>query len=257
MPDILVCGDVHGHAYQLLDLIEQVEEGKGIGLDAVLQVGDMGVWSSPDAVDSASRRFAERDPRELDLLEFILGGEKGKRYASKRDWPRVYFVRGNHEDFDYLESIGYGPVDEHDMLWHIPGGKVVDIEGYRVGALGGAYYQGNKARKALRPCYTRPGELEELSKAEKLDIVLSHDAPLDMPRQGAGSPWLLELIRKKRPGYVFCGHFHHPGSCKRYVHDEGMETLACLLDQIVSPFGKTEGYAGVLTDRGFEFLSDL
>ena len=254
MPKILVCGDIHGHIYHLFDLIREVEDRMHIRLDGVLQAGDMGVWSPmTKKVDGPTLKFARKDPGELDLMNFIGQEDRAKGIAKERKWPRIWFVRGNHEDYEYLKSVKLGPIDPFELVWHIPGGKIVDVAGSKVGGIGGAYFQGISEKKQEKPCYTQPAEVKHLLIAKDLDIVLSHDAPHDMPKPGAGSPWLLSLIEYRAPRYVFSGHFHYIGRTLRYESEKGV-TEAVLLNQIHAVYGKCERFAGILDENGFEFI---
>lgn len=253
MPKFLICGDIHGHIYHLLDLIQEIEDSMGLKLDAILQVGDMGAWSPIiNRIDSPTQKFAQKDPGELDLRGFLRKNEQTKGLVMSRKWPRIWFVKGNHEDFEFLKSIGSGPIDPYEMIWYIPNGNTMVISGLTVGGLGGIYYRDDDEKKRLKPQYTQEIEIDVL-RSGHLDILLTHDAPLDMPKTGAGSPNIRALMEDFAPRYVFSGHYHYPGRTKRFEFKNGV-TEAVMLNQIHSIDGPCERFAGVLDNDGFNYI---
>ncbi len=204
---LLVAGDVHGKVISFLKLIKRVERRLGKRAAAVLQVGDLGIWSGEESMDRASRHHAKKDPDELQWKQ-LINPSAGTLSWIKRSWlPEVHFVRGNHEDFRLIEQRGEKSLCGLGIFFHLPAGKVLELEGHRVAGLGGIYYRGSNPHKALLPKYTQPWEVETLLKLD-FDLLVSHDCPEGIPEEGKGSPFVSQVLEIKRPAYVFCGHYH-------------------------------------------------
>ena len=86
--------------------------------DLIIQAGDLGAYPYPDD-ELLNNRFVQQDPTELDFSRFMAGGgiidEFNNIVKSELSSP-VYFIRGNHEDFNWLDSLktdnGICKVDE-------------------------------------------------------------------------------------------------------------------------------------------------
>ena len=83
---ICAAGDIHGAIGRLYDDVLAFERSLGLTFDAVLHVGDFGVWPDPARVDRATR-------------EHDGAGDFPAWNASARPVPRrTIFIKGNHED---------------------------------------------------------------------------------------------------------------------------------------------------------------
>lgn len=96
----------------MLRLCKRWEAEHGVPIDFVLQVGDFGVWPEPWlVVDEATRRFAEKDPDEISFPEYSEATEESVAFfaddGARRFSAQVFFVKGNHEDFEYLDRYRY------------------------------------------------------------------------------------------------------------------------------------------------------
>jgi len=167
----------------------------------VFQTGDIGFFSDPSSMDNAAKRHFIKKPEEGEIFEFI---NKKKKFPCP-----IYFVRGNHEDFELLEKIEELEIPEFFYLRtgiHLIGElKVVSI--------GGIFYQGNNPLKAILPKYTQEKEMEFLFESNMdVDILLTHDAPQGMGfREGiGGSPYVSLAIEYLRPKFLFHGHYENP-----------------------------------------------
>ena len=58
---VAVFGDVHGNLPGMYELCESWQQDNKEQIDLVLQTGDMGLWSSFDQMDKATKRYYEKD----------------------------------------------------------------------------------------------------------------------------------------------------------------------------------------------------
>jgi hypothetical protein len=188
------------------------EEHLGRCFDWVLHVGDFGVWPDPERVDRATRRHEGAGDFPIWLQE--------RRPAPRR----TVFIKGNHEDFVWLDAQPDAEV--LPGLFYLPNGGTFDLVtasdgAIRVGGLGGCYGPSDYERRSERlqgyakRHYTRD-EVERLSAASDVDVVLTHDAPagVHFPRHRGGRGFvspaagLDELLGQLSPSVCFFGHHH-------------------------------------------------
>lgn len=187
-------GDTHGNFDTLFDRIVQHKE-----INTWVQVGD-------------------------------LGGEK-KPY--KAPPMPIYFISGNHENWNEIEEMDKGNSPEH--LYHIENGSYADVSTYGIRILGfggnysPSYY--NKKRKTLSGERRRHFVQEDFDKVVDLlthldrgiDILITHEAPSPYLKGGRnmGQPIINELLRIVKPKMHFFGH-HHYDSITEY---EGIPSI--------------------------------
>lgn len=185
---ILIIGDVHCQFQVVNEQIQFAEKRTGKNVDAVIILGDMGIYEHP-------------------LHKFFCKEEK--RFLRK-----VFFIEGNHEDFTRFNHL----VSKYsEFMTHLPRGHVTQICQFRVLSLGGARY--------LDAVNSPPGSeikdrdidkcLEHQQNA--LDLIVSHDCPMDIGVTSSpglefyGKPGFArsqELIDKFQPQKWFFGHHH-------------------------------------------------
>lgn len=176
---LAVIGDIHAHLPRLVDVLERVQE---VGVEGILQVGDLG-----SNILGRGRGDRERVRRYLASVDLVL--ERLRAVA-----PTLW-VPGNH-DLRALERPGN--VD----------GRVEELAGLRVWGIGGAgpdrygfpyeWAEGEVRNRELPDC----------------DVLLTHAppraTPLDwVPHRPAhvGSAAIRELAERHR-GLLVCGHIH-------------------------------------------------
>lgn len=205
---MLLCaaGDIHGAIDRMYDDILALEVSFGVRFDAVLHVGDFGVWPDPSRIDKATRKHDG-------------AGDFARWCAERRPVPRrTIFIKGNHEDFDWLDE----QLSDEILpgLHYLRSGRTIDLgegrDAVRVGGVGGCYAPSDFGRKssqlegAQKAHYTHD-EIEALGRSEDVDVLLLHDAPSGV-RFPAGytsaAGGLLELIQRVRPFVCFFGHHH-------------------------------------------------
>jgi predicted phosphodiesterase len=161
MSRIAVVGDIHGKIDLMLESVLKSE------VDAIIQVSDFGTFVSEERMDKATKRHEGLG----DLVDYFHG---------RKHFPvPVHFVKGNHEDFDVIEAIKAGRVNN---LHYMENGKAYEIAGMRFGAIGGNY---SKARFShdrrrifgARRRHLNHQDIEDLQKCGEIDAIIAHDCP--------------------------------------------------------------------------------
>lgn len=236
---LAVLGDVHGHLTLAFRVLRRWQDETGLALDLILQVGDMGAYPPPFRLDEATRRFAERDPDELGFAAYYQGDPEAAEIFGPDALParalgcELWFIKGNHEDFVFLEEISVGstagqpiPVDPFGAIRFLPSGGIYPFERegrtLRIAALGGISDRGRPGTDRESEHYTAH-DIRALKRGP-YDILLSHEPPHGVaaalhPRYAdSGSPGCTELLHTQRPALHFCGHYHEPGAALPAPH---------------------------------------
>jgi len=213
---MLICaaGDIHGAMDRLYQDVFEFEASLGVRFDYVLHVGDFGIWPDPNRIDKATRHHDGAG----DFPAWIRESREAPR--------RTLFIKGNHEDFAWLDA-------QHDPevlpgLIYLRNGRTFDIrdqagDSIRVGGVGGCYGPSDYRRRSdtlqgyAKRHYTAD-EVERLAGTGGVDIVLTHDAPAGVRflrhRRGAGyvseAAGLDVLLARVQPRVCFFGHHHTP-----------------------------------------------
>lgn len=221
--NICAAGDVHGRIDKFYRSIKKFESELKINFDAVLQVGDFGIWINENCHDGVTK--------------FHKGtGDFPAYYREKKPVPvKTYFVNGNNEDFNFLSSVRLsGDLEIIKNLFYIPNGNAVKIniggEQLIVAGIGGKYDPEHFNYKEADRYYTkseidgllRYAEENKENEDKSIDIFISHDAPEgvliednDKNRYYPKAAGLRDLILKIKPQMVFFGHHH--GICKSEI----------------------------------------
>jgi len=268
--NIAVLGDLHGHLTLAYRLLRRWERESGKNVDVILQVGDLGAFPPPYRIDKATMRFAQKDPDELGFAQYYEGSPEADGILGSeapdetRIGARMYFIKGNHEDFEFLHGMrsfdgGPVPVDFYGMILHAQNGTIfpVSLNGMtvRVACLGGlAFHGGPGTGNGI--WYTQ-SEVKRLWGAGAADILLTHDVPFGAVYAEAGSRDILEYVSHVPPLFHFCGHYHEDGQ----QLDVPGTTRSFLLNEVGfrKPASLNAGCIGILqwrspTDCGFELL---
>lgn len=220
---IAFLGDVHGCVFHALCAIAHLE--KLYGLDAVIQVGDLGAYPSVDALPDFDRAFIAANPAQGDLFRLS---------ELPVDFPRpaVHFLSGNHDGLRWLEQLHAEgeivPVDPPGIFRHVACGTVEILYGQTVAFLGRIDLPGSDVDLDERA-------LQQLMLAGpgSIDILVTHDGPYGMSSwQGEtqGSRRILDLIEILQPRLHVSGHYHHVNGPRRYGR-----TRSYALAQLVPP----------------------
>jgi len=225
---LAVFGDVHGNLGDMYRYAQRWEQGHESQITAILQTGDMGVFRLEGPLDKATARYAKKDPSELGCADYIVGKKKASHLT--------LFVRGNHEDFDFLFGAGNTYIDPYGMIRHLRSGEVFTIEEGKervhVSGLGGIAWGSRGFKGDCRKYFTNE-EYECLlaMKQGSVDILLFHDAPegyglAGVPNTGAAE--VTSIIEHLQPCFAFYGHYGNPPE-PFYIGKTlcGDEQLAC------------------------------
>lgn len=208
--NIKILGDIHAETpllYYLPDLK---------GADVVIQVGDFGIY--PGVLDQYPQMFT--------------------------DLPyKVYFIDGNHEDYNMLADIVEstnpepdGTVKFMDNLYYVPRGTILDLGGRKFGFCGGAESVDYRMRVKGKDWFPEERviqeDIEPLLNAN-IDILITHCPPDSVitrnfppAYQSWDLPWgwvdksaqMIETLWSSlgRP-QLYCGHMHRSitdGTCR-------------------------------------------
>jgi predicted phosphodiesterase len=206
---LVVVGDWHGHQGWGLSAIRSAARE---GAKVIIHVGDFG---------------------------FDWPGAKRTRYEARLNQSLVEYgitliiSPGNHDNHDtieklHVESDGLATFRSNIMV--LPKGGRTEIEGLRIGGLGGAFSVDKEWRQKGKDWWANEEptaeDAERLVAGGPLDVLITHDAPagvplrsnLDLPHdmveQSMRTRWLLRtVVDTLAPPHVFCGHWH-----QRVVH---------------------------------------
>ncbi len=218
--NIAIFADVHGRILLALKLCARWQQETGEALDLILQAGDMGIYPSMDRLDSATLRYAQREPTELGFMQDFRKRDDASPVAATfaaLDCPFV-FVRGNHEDQDYLDRLeraASGPtfaVDAYGRLLCLKTGEplvVTGRDGSSLSVLGiGRIGPTSERQRVIKDTHIQPAETAKLGRVKgHTDVLLTHDAP---PRGEMGIPAMRAVLDRMQPRYHFYGHIGGP-----------------------------------------------
>jgi predicted phosphodiesterase len=224
---IAVVGDIHGHWLELREAILTLHASSA--LDLVLQVGD--AQPVRDALDLSYMPGPEKH-RALGNFAQVIG-----------PWPiPTWFISGNHEPFNYLESMPEGGLllENLEYLGRHFSRTVGNLHFAGVSGIFSPKYcdlprtawpfpQGGSKQAS----YFRRKEVAALASAGPTDLLLMHEWPAQMesarrhdwPKRWAkvGCDALGALVSVLQPRFVLCGHMHHA-----VVHQAGRTTIVAL-----------------------------
>lgn len=130
---------------------------------------------------------------------------------------QTYFIGGNNEDFDVIESLRHGRVESNDVsnvtLLH---STVEPVQGLRVAGLSGNFAPSrfDKRRDALTDERRRHFVREDVERAKQLqdvDVFLAHEAPHGLPvteEYDVGCTHIDDVLQALEPDLCLVGHHH-------------------------------------------------
>lgn len=230
-------GDVHGLVFHCLALLATWQRESGRRLDAVVQLGDMGAYPNTNRTDAASRSYLALDPAQADFSRLLKAdgalAEHLHRMREQFVGP-IYFLRGNHEDFDYLRRLpldnasGTARVDDFDLYRYVPDGTVVRLAGLRVAFLGGIETERPDDRTIHEDAYRSLMDQD----AGSVDVLATHDPPygIGVGHRGqiSGSRLVTALIERVQPAFHLSAHVHHLNGQRSYGRTRSW-SLDCLI----------------------------
>jgi hypothetical protein len=243
---IAFIGDVHGCVFHVLAALERLQRERGMRLEAVIQVGDLGAYRSPAYLAEADWQIIASSPAQADFFRLLHpSNDVASRVRHALDQvPPVLFVAGNHEDHEWLDQLhaasghdsgdngdngdsGVAAVDPLRAFHHVACGRVIEVAGLRTAFLG----------RIDEPRYMSfdPAAYDHLLQlpAGSIDVLVSHDGPYGMSTfqgQTQGSQQLTDLIEQLQPRLHVSGHYHHENGPRHYG-----ATMSYALAQFVAP----------------------
>lgn len=223
MPPIIVfAGDTHAKSMQLFDALADWQDRVGVKIDAIVQIGDFGVFRSSGNYISQFHKYWDGEVK-IPIPTYVL--------------------MGNHEDIATVKLWESQP-DKIPNLHLIQDGSVIDVEGIKMGGIWGNYsprawmnpwlVADARARAvpgSKRAMHIWRDSVEKLLSYEgTIDVLLSHDSPSCFVPHGfegpvpdslkplmgldgdeiapPGCPGFTQLLERFQPSYYFFGHFH-------------------------------------------------
>ena len=238
---IAFVGDIHGRIFHTLAILDYWQTKNNYKLDAIIQVGDLGAYPKPDEI-MLNSKFVLQDPTELDFSRFIHADgvlKENLSFIRQRFRNPIWFIRGNHEDFSWLEHLSaksgeaVTSVDQFNLLKYVADGTIADIGGLKVAFLGGIETETADERTIKESAYDQLIE----QKPGEIDVLVTHDAPygigVGFKGEIQGSRNITELIETIQPKYLFAGHYHHMNGPRKYG-----ETTYMGLNILIPPIKK-------------------
>jgi Icc-related predicted phosphoesterase len=220
---IAIFGDTHGHIRLMLLLCRLWQENNNSKLDAILQCGDIGFFPDPERMDRATKKFAKRDPEELGFWRYFAKPSPQEEDPRSRNilcdpsdkietvsCP-IIMCHGNHEDFESLnECLGdedLTPIDYYNRLLFLKSGKIANVAGIRVAAVGGAPEKPDEQNAPSLGPRVSASACNEL-KDQQIDVLITHGGPIGIGGETNewGSRHLRSLINATQPCYHFFAH---------------------------------------------------
>jgi Icc-related predicted phosphoesterase len=217
MIKIAVFGDVHGKILPMVKLCQRWQKENKTSIDLILSVGDMGVFPDFSKMDKATLKWVNKDPLETGFMDYFIKPNKNvEEIFYGNDNPvraDIVFVRGNHEDHDYLKECtkdmnSINPVDCYQKIFYLPDGVRYDFNGISIAGLGGMHITDAKGvRRRHQMAFIQQENVNKVL-GIKADIFLTHDTPCDRITPGLGSADISSIIDLAQPKFHFFGHAH-------------------------------------------------
>jgi predicted phosphohydrolase len=223
-----VFGDIHGRIALMYTLAILWQQQSGMELDGLLQVGDMGAFPDSSKLDKATKKHAEKDTDELGFQQFCVATPESEFYLQHQQAPSTYFVRGNHEDFDYLGKFTKpSSIDPWQKIWFIPDDRIITVgdasRSVKIAAFGGIA-SGSEKRSRGKSARDEYRKSQKISKSEprffsehsidnispdlqNADILMTHAGPI-CPELPNGSMLIQSLVEYVNPRIHLFGHHH-------------------------------------------------
>lgn len=207
---VCVFGDWHGNPTFAQHALAEIRAEKP---DAYLHVGDFGIWPAESDLD---------DPTSfLSIIEAELADQQRE----------LWFIDGNHEHFDLLETFPYddrGLQEISPHVFHIPRGHSWTWGDKSFVGLGGAPSIDKMSRHEYISWFSQEeitqDDVNDALIVESADVLITHDAPPEYrpAMQAIRFPPEIEqanersarnirtVIEALKPSVLVHGHYHEP-----------------------------------------------
>jgi len=209
--NIAIFADVHGRILLAFKLCARWQRETGETLDLILQAGDMGIFPLFSQLDSATLRYAQRDPTELGFMQHFVTYADEVAAVLAQTSCNLIFVRGNHEDHAWLDAReqqadgAIFPVDAYQRLYCLKTGVPYThtTQNERISVLGIGRIGQRSASLSAR--HIQPEEQARLKQLGDItvDVLLTHDKPAQAER---GMAEISAALQQYRPLHHFYGH---------------------------------------------------
>lgn len=211
-------GDVHGHFYTMLGLLQAWQSKTGLSLAFVLQVGDCEPHRHEE--DVATMDAPSRYRKVGDFPDF---------WGDRAVFPQPFwFIGGNHEPHGFLEQMPQGGklVPNCHYLGRV---GATTLEGLKIVGLSGIYhpeqFRGYRPSLSQLP-FRSPKDYIGFTESEvaialeyqQTDILLLHDWPAGIfqpenPKElqgyeNVGNEYASLVAEALQPQLLLCGHMH-------------------------------------------------
>ena len=217
---VSVFGDVHGNIDLVYKSCRDWQRKHEKKIDLILQVGDLGIFGSEEAIDDTTKKRAEENPAELNLFNYLKNGNYAELLKGSDDFStvkaRLVFVDGNHDDHNYLDSLsekynkGRALVPVNEYLLYLRDAIPARIENgstdISLAGIGGIDKENRPGQYEKKPkvAFTSDETTQALA-CEGVDIFLTHMYPVVEDRM-TGSQELTDLVQLIQPKFFFFGH---------------------------------------------------
>ena len=267
---IAIEGCCHGDLDRIYEVLAHVESHDRVRADFMICCGDFQAirttYGTPYSVQA--HIFRREELETLACPPVYRHMKDFHTYWREEKIPRclTMFVGGNHEAPGHLREMYFGGFAARD-IFYLGATGVFNVNGLRIAGLSGIYkshdydkpifesppYTENTKRSAY---HVRRYELEKLMVLEQpVDILVSHDWPTGITSFGdteamlrlkdrtgqlrgeiqsgqLGNPHAMNLLKRLKPKFWFCGHMHIKYSAI-YTHEDGSITRFLALDKCI------------------------
>mgnify|MGYP001253430706 FL=1 len=214
MKRLLFIGDVHSNIPNLKQLLNTEK------VDAVFQVGDFELYHSLEAAAEDKKALKKNGKLIKQTIEWI-NSENLEPFKTP-----IYFINGNHEDFDSFKS----DILKKLNINYIEPGTIINIDGVNVAGIGGIHssvkvaWRTEDLKGQDKRFYTEADVnlLYRNAWGKKIDVFITHQAASNVLPKGTdheGTFYFEEIIKDMKPSYYFHGH-HHKNYTAKYNDTE-------------------------------------
>ncbi len=218
---IAIFADLHGRLLLAFKLVERYQRETNHQIDLILQCGDVGIFPELEHLDQATIRHARRDRSELGFHDFFVNPHPKVEEVLDKLACNMICVRGNHEDHEFLDQLEHihpddsrFPVDcyqrvfvcksGHSQYIETPGGTIHFVGIGRIGD------RKNRDEPPFIQAYERKAIRQTIREQPSIEVLISHDVPVDMTDPGYGMKELRPVLDELRPAFHFYGHTGKP-----------------------------------------------
>jgi hypothetical protein len=255
--------DVHGKLLLPFKLAALYQQETGHQLDVILQCGDLGAYPHLETLDKATLRHAARDRDELGFHDDFATDKPAIRHFLEELGLRMFCVRGNHEDHDYLDRLEAQhpteplfPIDVYGRVWMCKTGwpqhfrtATDELSFVGIGRIGDR--KGRRDKRFIQ-VYEQQA-IRQLYKTKQLfDVLLTHDKD-DASQRGYG----MADIQKLLDNVIFAYHFHgHTGEpFQLTANSNGITTTVKIKELEFEPSGVLPAGCMVILEKTGEALT--